>query len=159
RPVLLFSGDGFAEPAHEALTPLELYEERGERFVESLDGSFSGLLADSVRRRCLLFNDRFGQERIYYHETDGAIFFASEAKALLAVLPHLRSFDEEGVVQFLTYGTTLPEKTLFRGVRLMPQGSIWTFEGGARSASRSYFTPAQLRQLPELTSEEFREGL
>ena len=35
----------------------------------------------------MLFNDRFGLQRIYYHEGKDAFYFAAEAKAILKVQP------------------------------------------------------------------------
>jgi len=131
--VLLFSGECFADP--ETRTDLQqkghqlgqaagswlvhLYEEEGDCFFEKLNGPFSGLIIDKRQNKAYLFNDRYGVERIYWHETEDALFFASEAKALLRVLPELREFDQEGVTQFLAFGCTLEGRTLFRGVRLV----------------------------------------
>ena len=94
-----------------------------------LNGLFSGLLIDRRRRRAFLFNDRYGVERVYVHQTEDATYFASEAKALLRVLPATRSFDDEGVAQFLTFGCPVEGRTLFRGIRSLEGGSVWTFDG------------------------------
>jgi len=72
---------------------VHLYEEEGDQFFEKLNGPFSGLLIDHRQKRAVLFNDRYGVERIYYYEVDGDFYFASEAKALLRILPELREFD------------------------------------------------------------------
>ena len=109
---------------------VHLYEELGEKFFAELNGQFSGLLIDRPRRKVFLFNDRYGVERIYWHETADAFYFASEAKALLRILPELRVFDREGVTQFLALGSTLEGRTLFRDISLLPGGSVWTFEAG-----------------------------
>src|SRR5437588_841551 len=132
--VLLFSGECFADP--ETRTALQqkrhqvgqasgdwlvhLYEEEGDGFFEKLNGLFSGLLIDKRQRKAFLFNDRYGVERIYWHESEDGFYFASEAKALLHALPELRAFDEEGVTQFLTFGCTLEQRTLFRGINILP---------------------------------------
>ena len=68
------------------------------------------------------FFPRYGMERIYIYEKGETTFFASEAKALLSVLPELRSLDDQGVAQFLAYGSTLSGRTLFRKVELLPGG-------------------------------------
>ena len=127
---------------------------RGGAFFEKLNGLFSGLLIDKRQRKAFLFNDRYGIERIYYYETEGEFYFASEAKALLRILPELRAFDEEGVAQFLTYGCTLEWRTLFRGVQLLPGGSVWSFEGG-NCYKRKYFSPETWELQPILTAQEF----
>src|SRR6266446_2399973 len=166
--VLLLSGECFVDPetrtdlkrkGHE-LRPaignwlVHFYEEEGDQFFEKLNGLFSGLLIDKRQSMAFLFNDRYGAERIYWHETNDATYFASEAKALLRILPELRGFDEEGVAQFLNYRCTLDWRTLFRGVQLLPGASVWSFEGG-RCQKRKYFSPATWESQPTLSIESF----
>jgi asparagine synthase (glutamine-hydrolysing) len=165
---LLLSGECFVDPetrtglrqkGHELGQAsgswlVHLYEEEGNRFFEKLNGLFSGLLIDKRQGTGFLFNDRYGVERICWHETDGAVFFASEAKALLRVLPELREFDQEGVTQFLTFGYTLHGRTLFRGVHLLPGGSVWSFENG-KCHKQKYFSPEMWESQPSLTVEGF----
>jgi asparagine synthase (glutamine-hydrolysing) len=133
---------------------VHLYEEHGERFLENLNGLFSGLLIDRRRRQCLLFNDRYGMERIYWHQAPDAFYFASEAKALLRVLPGLREFDRAGVAQFLGVGCALAGRTLFHDIQLLPGGSRWTFENGACRRDE-YFSPAIWEALPKLSGPEY----
>jgi asparagine synthase (glutamine-hydrolysing) len=133
---------------------VHLYEEEGEQFVENLNGLFSGLIIDQRQKKAFLFNDRYGSERIYWHQTDDAVYFASEAKALLCVLPELREFDRQGVAEFLTFGCTLRERTLFRGIQVLPGGSLWSFENRA-CRKRKYFSPERWESQPVLSSEAF----
>src|SRR5438034_8114554 len=165
---LIFSGECFADPetgaelrrkGHELAEAagswmVHLYEEEGDRFFAKPNGLFSGLLIDKRRNRAFLFNDRYGLERIYLCETKDATYFASEAKAFLRILPELRAFDEEGVAQFLNYGCTLEWRTLFRGVQLLPGGSLWSFESG-NCHKRKYFSPETWESQPTLTAEAF----
>ena len=166
--VLLFSGECFADAemrtglrkkGHDVSQAaagwlVHLYEEGGDRFFEKLNGLFSGLLIDKRQAKAFLFNDRYGLERLYWHETEDAVFFASEAKALLRVLPELRAFDREGVAQFLAFGCTLGQRTLFRGVQLLPGGSVWSFQNG-KCQKRKYFSPESWESQTVLSAEAF----
>jgi asparagine synthase (glutamine-hydrolysing) len=166
---LLFSGECFSDPHiraqlkrrghqlegdNDAAWLIHLYEERGNLFFEDLNGLFSGLLIDQRQRKAFLFNDRYGMERIYYHEGREGFFFASEAKALLRIIPELRAFDEDGLSQFLRYGCTLEWKTLFRDVKLLPGASVWRFSGGMCEKQR-YFVPASWESQAPLTASSF----
>ena len=131
-----------------------LYEEEGEQFFEKVNGLFSGLLIDKRQKKAFLFNDRYGTERIYWHQTKDATYFASESKALLHILPKLREFDPEGIAQFLAFGCTLGWQTLFHGIRLLPGGSVWTFENGTCN-KRQYFDSRTWESLPSLSAESF----
>jgi asparagine synthase (glutamine-hydrolysing) len=146
------NGHVFSEKGGDFL--VHLYEDEGEKFFVKLNGLFSGLLIDQRQGKILLFNDRYGVERIYWHETVDAFYFASEAKALLRVLPALREFDPEGVAHFLAFNGTLAERTLFRGISLMPGGSLWEFSGG-KCIRGKYFSPETWEKQPVLKVEEF----
>jgi asparagine synthase (glutamine-hydrolysing) len=133
-----------------------IYTKHGDSGVRELNGLFSGLLIDRERARAVLFNDRYGLERIYLHETADALYFASEAKALLAVLPDCRALSDQGVAQFLAFGCTHGDQTLFRGVSLLEGGSLWSFDRSGRRKQR-YMTPTGLEQQPALSGEGFNE--
>ena len=159
---LLFAGECFSpvqaggSARSTAQTPLlNRYIAEGDTFVAALNGLFSGMLIDLQRRRVLLFNDRYGSERLYIAERNGATFFASEAKALLRVLPELRAFDTAGVAQFLTFGSMLDGRTLFRDMRLLPGGSLWSFAAGRVDAQTRYFTPQEWEAQPPLEDATF----
>src|SRR6266480_60304 len=136
---------------------VHLYEEEGEQFIQRLNGLFSGLLIDQRQKKAFLFNDRYGSERIYWHQTGNATYFASEAKALLCVLPELRTFDEQGVADFLTLGCTLGERTLFRDIHRLPAASLWSFEGGHCRKSK-YFSPQSWESQPTMSAEIFQSA-
>jgi len=159
---LLFSGECHTDLNSIALSKAAphwtaaLYQQMGERFVEHLNGLFGGLLIDKARRKALLFNDRYGFGRIYWYENDEGFYFASEAKALLRILPQLRSFDDVGLAQFLALGTTIEDRTLFRSIRVLPAASAWLFENGTRH-SRTYFSSDAWERQSTLSSETFQE--
>ena len=94
----ILKGEGFRRPGtiqclksrgHEfdvngASYLVHLYEE-DPLFPARLNGRFHGLVVDRSEKTALLFNDRYGMHRIYYHESKDGFFFAAEAKAILAV--------------------------------------------------------------------------
>jgi asparagine synthase (glutamine-hydrolysing) len=146
------NGHQFAEVGGDCL--VHLYEEQGKDFFKNLNGIFSGLLIDRRQQKAILFNDRYGLDRIYWHETSHAFYFANEAKALLCVLPETQRFDQEGIVQFLAVGCTLEDRTLYQGVFTLPGGSKWTFKNGICDKA-CYFSPAEWESQSTLSMETF----
>src|SRR5580658_5769953 len=57
--------------------------EEDPEFPRSLNGRFQGLLVDRIAATAALFNDRYGMQRIYFHEGADGFYFAAEAKAIL----------------------------------------------------------------------------
>ena len=108
-----------------------LYEEQGANFLPALNGTFSGAIIDRRQGRVTLFTDRFGLGRMYVHQGADGFYFASEAKAILRVLPALRRLDERALGELLTCGCTLQDRTLFPDISILPAGAAWVFEGDA----------------------------
>lgn len=120
---------------------IHLYEEKGDGFFNELNGWFSGVLLDNRQNKVFLFNDRYGMHRIFIHESKEGLYFASEAKALLSVIPKTRDFDLKGLAEFLTCGCTLGDHSLYKGISVLPSGSSWTFVKGEVLKKDSYFKP------------------
>ena len=162
-PAVAFCGECVDEPAltsSAGSSLLQRFAAEGAGFVARLNGSFSGVLIDRPGGKVMLFNDRYGSERIYYHERGGLTFFASEAKALLAVAPETRAFDDQGVADFLAMGCPLDGRTLFRGVKQLPAASLWTFGAQASKAEKAlYFNPVQWEQQEPLDEAQFCSAL
>ena len=147
---LLFSGEDFADQAdidalrtrgHEfgpddASYLVHLYEEMGYGFLEKLNGWFSGVLLDLREQKFVLFNDRYGVNRIYYHEDSPGFYFASEAKALLKILPSTRQLDLRSLGEVLCCEAVLQNRSLFSGISLLPPGSSWVFSTGRTSKEK-----------------------
>src|SRR4030095_15496964 len=153
--IALLSVGELSEPLN-ARSLIGLYEQRGERFVADLNGLFGRLLLDRRRQRTLLFNDRYGMERIYFHESPAGFFFASEAKALLRILPELRGYDREGLAQFLQSGCTWGSTTLFRGIRSLPGASLWAITPRTCEKQR-YFEPVTWEARPQISIQAFTD--
>jgi asparagine synthase (glutamine-hydrolysing) len=64
-----------------------LYRKYGIECLQRLNGMFSIALIDERAGRYLLIRDRFGKKPLFYRCTDGAVYFASELKALKRLVP------------------------------------------------------------------------
>jgi asparagine synthase (glutamine-hydrolysing) len=169
---LVFSGEEFPEPAtvsalkargHEVEPdgPSYLahrYEEEAD-FPRGLNGRFHGLVADRRRGMATLFNDRYGLQRLYYHEAGNTFYFAAEAKAILKVRPELRSLDSRGLGEFIVCGCVLENRTLFSRIHVLPPGSAWVFRGGKLENKSVYFHPKEWEGEEPLKPENYYASL
>lgn len=134
------SGFGCSPDKAEVLLPL--FKKMGADFFPYLNGFFHGLIIDPREDRVVLFNDRFGMQRVYYHEQPDRLYFASEAKAILAVRPELRAFDTQGLGEWLALGAALEDRSLFKGILVLPPAAHWTWSRDGRVIKVKYFCPA-----------------
>jgi asparagine synthase (glutamine-hydrolysing) len=138
---------------------LHMYEDDTNEFLRQLNGWFSGVLLDRRENKVVLFNDRYGMGRIYYHESNDSFYFSSEAKALLKIKAELREIDLKSLGEMFACGCVLDNKTLFRNIRTLPGGSAWTFLNGNCVKKDSYFSPASWEERPVLGKEVFYQKL
>jgi len=172
KTILVFSGEEFPDAgaarrlkehghvfkANTAEYLVHLYED-DPGFPVSLNGRFHGLVVDTARRCAALFNDRYGMHRIYYHESRKGFYFAGEAKALLSVHPHLRSLDLRSLGEFLACGCVLENRTLFKGIQVLPCAAKWTFENGGVAHKGSYFQPREWEEQPQADPQTYYREL
>lgn len=124
---------------------VHLYEEFGTEMVHALEGMFAFALWDERRGRLLLARDRFGEKPLFVHEHGGEIVFASELTALLEAKPQLRELSAEAVDAFFVFGYVPGPKTIVRGVRQLPPGSLLTWEHESRRLEeRRWWTPPSM---------------
>ena len=110
-------------------TVLAAYDKYGQDCVDHLRGMFSFAVWDDQKQRLFYARDRFGIKPFYYVVVDGVFYFASEAKALLPVLPDIET-DPEAMAEYLTFNFVIGENTLFKGVKQLLPGHGLAIEGG-----------------------------
>ncbi len=150
--VVLVTGGGST-----ACEIVRTYQRSGEDVFEGIHGLCAAFIADEARGMGMLFNDRYGKERIFLHRSGTRTFFASEAKAILAVVPRTRTFDPAGLAELLACGCTLGSRSLFEGIEVLEPGTVVTFKV-SRVTRRRYFQPAQFEGLETASAGEFLEG-
>jgi asparagine synthase (glutamine-hydrolysing) len=102
-------------------TILHAYEQYGPDCVTRFRGMFTFALWDKKARTLFCARDRLGIKPFYYY-WDGRLFaFASEIKALLEHPSISARFEDSLLGEYLHFGYTSGEQTLFAGIRkLMP---------------------------------------
>ncbi|MBV8031883.1 MAG: asparagine synthase (glutamine-hydrolyzing) [Betaproteobacteria bacterium] len=119
---------------------LRAYERWGTQCVHRLRGQFAFAIWDARKERLFLARDRFGEKPLYLREANGALFFASEVKALLLAPLRRPEVDLGAVWDYLSYRYVPGPRTLFAGVRKLPPASTLTWQQGRLNEAR-YWTP------------------
>lgn len=115
---------------------LAAYADWGEACVERFQGMFAFALWDARERRLFLARDPIGVKPLYYAESGGVLYFASEMKALLACPEVNRELDPEGLDDYLTFLYTVPPRTFYRGIRQLPPAHTATWRAGKLTLRR-----------------------
>jgi asparagine synthetase B (glutamine-hydrolysing) len=97
-------------------------ERRGSAALGQIDGSFSAVVWEPRSRRLTLAVDARASRPLVYARVRGALYFAPEIKALLAVPGLSKELDPAALGIFLGAGYLLSTQTLFSSVRRLAGG-------------------------------------
>ena len=141
-------------------TDITELEPRGQALLsvpQALKGSFA-LAVRGPDGSTLIASDRSASQPTYYSIADGALWFAPEVKALLAVHSPDRSPDLAAIANLLACGQVLGEQTLFRNVRRLRGGEALLIREGELQRIRYWrFSPGE--HFAGETEGEFQEEL
>jgi asparagine synthase (glutamine-hydrolysing) len=139
---------------------LHVYDEFGEAGFEKLNGMWALAIADIPERRVVLSRDRFSIKPLYlFRSGDNRVYFASEIKQLLPLLPS-KEVNIEVLLAFLVQNLLdhSPE-TFFRGIKRMPamcNVAVSLISGEVREHRYTEFRPEVTSSLQQ-AHERFRE--
>ena len=116
-----------------------LYKEYGKDMVHKLRGMFAFAIWDENKKELWLVRDRIGIKPLYYAFVNGTFIFASEIKAILKHPSVKREVNEEGFYHYLSFLTTPPPHTLFRGIDKIPAGHMLTLNKNGNYKVEQYW--------------------
>jgi len=143
---------------------LAAWQAWGAAALDRLEGMWAFALADFAAGTLTLARDRFGEKPLYHAWRDGTLYFASETRALAAVMGAAFVPDPAQVKRFLVNGYKALYKqpaTFFQDVHELPAGSRATLAAPAWPAPCRYWRLAfRPRRMSLAEAEEgFRERL
>ena len=103
---------------------LHLYEENPDSFVEALHGMFAIAILDETSHALTLVRDRNGIKPLFYYCDGRRLIFASEIKAILALLPNVPAICPDALRQFLRWKYVPAPLTIYEGIRKLPAAHL-----------------------------------
>jgi asparagine synthase (glutamine-hydrolysing) len=142
---------------------LNLYRERGLKFLDSVRGMFAVIIWDRTNGQLIFARDRFGIKPLYFHRTRERVVFGSEIKVLFTDPDTPRRLDWQRALvhPMLSAAPQLVETdptTWFEDVASVPAATVMRIDlrDGTTSEHR-YWTLPDSEQVPgsdaELTAE------
>lgn len=147
---------------------LRAWERLGVDGLRKLNGMFAFAVYDRQAQKLWLVRDRLGIKPLYYRLDSRGLAFASEIKGILALTDEAPSCDISSLHEWLYYGNSLGDRTLYQGIKQLLPGryleldlrsfeygvrEYWSLERQARRTDAVHFTRrdviAETRQLLE----------
>lgn len=111
----------------DAETLVRLYGSQGIDCFKNLRGAFAAAIWDDAQQELVLARDHFGQRPVFYIARDDRLWFASEARALLASKVVGFELDLEALTHFLSMRFLPAPYTFVKGIRKLPSAHalVW----------------------------------
>ena len=138
---------------------LEAWRRWGPDSLRRLRGMFAFALLDRRSGETVLARDPFGIKPLYFHAADGNVVFASEIKALLALLRDIE-VDPVGIVASLLY-LWIPERhCAYRGIAKLQPGTWMHVDARGTCTPHTYWHARELlAPAPEPDTATLRETI
>lgn len=130
---------------------LNLYQAFGPACLERLNGMFAFALWDDKAQTLFLARDRFGIKPLYYALLPDRCLFASEAKALLPLMPRV-AHNPAALADYFTFQLCLEDKTFFEGIQRLEPATCLTIGLTGTPQPERYWSP-EFQIDPSLTSD------
>ncbi len=125
---------------------LELYYKYGTSIMPELNGMFSFLIYDKIKRSCFVARDRYGIKPMYFSENDEHIIFSSEIKPILNYIS-IRKFDSQTFGNFFFRGyMDHDESTFFKEVKTILPSTFRIFKQGT-SYTKKYWDISEIAKI------------
>lgn len=124
-----------------------------ERTLPLLNGMWAFAWADVRRGRVFLSRDRCGEKPLHVTACGARTVFASDIRAILALVPTRRNIDSTALAEFLRLGVLdAGRHTMFEGITQVPAGSfveVSAMSAGTVPSARRFWTcPVEAPELP-----------
>ena len=148
-----FSGPGDIEVL------VHLYEEKGERFLDDVNGMYALALWDARRGKLLLARDRIGIKPLYFTHHGGDLLFGSEIKAVLADPRVRRKVNFRAMSDFFALSYIFDDQTMFEDIFALAPGGIYVAEADGSGSLSHYWDMDFVPDAPWNEAELARRGL
>ena len=102
---------------------LNSFLEKGNAFIQDLNGEYNIIIYNIKANSLKVFNDRFTCRPFYYH-SNGPDFVASNE--IKSILPYIKKdISEAGLLEFILFFHNVQERTIYKAVKSMKPASIW----------------------------------
>lgn len=119
---------------------IEAYRYFGTKCFDKFNGMWALALYDKKSEKVIFSRDRFGVKPLYYINNSDAFAFASEIKAILAMLPEEIVPDVNEIYRYLscTVNEDTDNRTFYKNIKIFPPAHYMVFD---LNTNRMIFRP------------------
>ena len=118
---------------------IHLYEEKGVKALDDLNGMFAFALYDSKLDKLFLARDRLGIKPLFFAKSSSKFVFASDLRALNSQFES--TINEDAVIDYLALAYVSKTKSMFNGVNKLLPGHMMVVDVSGSMEISNYWSP------------------
>ena len=107
-----------------------LYDNLGTALSSTLNGEFNIVIFDSNSRKLTIFADHLSTQPLFYRQSTDGLYFGSEKKSILAVLPEKPEIDAVGLLQGFRHIHNIGDRTFIKDLHRLRPGGVLEYKNG-----------------------------
>lgn len=122
---------------------LHAYEQWGDDCVDHLEGMFAFAIWDESNQRLVAARDRIGIKPLFWARHDGGVSLASEAGALLQLMPNRPQVSGIAMAYAMSLGYVPSPWSIWEGIEKLEPGHMLTWSNSGGVEKRCYWQPPE----------------
>lgn len=129
---------------------LHLYAEYGSDMLRYLRGMFAFAIWDDQEKKLFLARDAFGIKPLYYGQSEGRFYFASQVKALLKNTAFKKELNPAAKIGFFLWGSVPEPHTIYAGIQALEAGCYLTVSESGVEETSYYSVSNKIKQIEKI---------
>jgi asparagine synthase (glutamine-hydrolysing) len=119
---------------------LKDFSTEGKAAISNLYGQFLLIIIQHKTSKVLFASDKIGSVPLYYHQTNGRLFFASHLKSLVDLLPDKPTISNQAIYNYVFHHCIPAPFTVYEGVNKLSCAELLEFKSNTISKD-TYYVP------------------
>lgn len=132
------------------------YLKSGLTFIDEIEGVYTILIIDKVKKRCYIIVDRYGIYTFFFNKTQEHIIISDDITKILNYIKDVK-LNRQSIIEYLNFGFKLGTKTHFEDVYEFKSATIYEINNKLEMTEECYWDLFAINENDKISKEDFRK--
>tara|TARA_B110000971_G_scaffold180968_1_gene187603 strand:+ start:2648 stop:4600 length:1953 start_codon:yes stop_codon:yes gene_type:complete len=123
----------------------KLFELKGCKFIDEIDGQYAISIFDNKKNKLYLFRDRFGIRPLFYKQKNDLFIYGSEIKSIAAYNEEVLQTSLNSIASTGLFWSNINDSTSFEEIKQLQPGSYLVYEKNKTEIKRYWNNPLSVK--------------
>ena len=132
----------------------QLYSENELSFINDIEGVYTIVILDKIKKKCFVIVDRYGIYNLFYLRNHSFIVLSDVIGEIITHMSGIK-LNKESIIEYLNFGLKLGNKTHIEDIYEFESSRIYEINEGLEVTDRVYWEFQGKSEKDKMTKEEF----